>query len=112
MALIATQVSADWEFYGISLRMLRYAIFINFILAFFNLLPIPPLDGSKMLSSFLYGNTLRKYEDLARFTPMLFIGAMLLSFMGLHTIGYLLRPAQILSNYIMFGFLSLFGAVG
>jgi Zn-dependent protease len=31
------------------LVILRYSLFINLVLAFFNLLPIPPLDGSKML---------------------------------------------------------------
>lgn len=112
LAIVATQVSSDWPFYAISLRMLRYSIFINFILAFFNLLPLPPLDGSKMVSSFLYGNTLRKYEDLARFTPVFFIGVLALSMMGIHTIGYLLQPAHMMANYFMFSFLSLFGGLG
>ena len=49
LALIATKTSADWEYYSIFIRMLRYSVFINFILAFFNLIPLPPLDGSKMV---------------------------------------------------------------
>jgi Zn-dependent protease len=32
---------------------LDYAIFINLILAFFNLIPIPPLDGSHVLAHML-----------------------------------------------------------
>lgn len=112
LALIATQVNAGWEFYSISIRMLRYSVFINFILAFFNLIPLPPLDGSKMVSSFLKGHALRKYEDFARYTPMIFIGVMLLSFMGIHTLSYLLLPAQMLANYIMFSFLGIFGGIG
>jgi Zn-dependent protease len=112
LALIATKVSPDWDYYTISIRMLRYSVFVNFILAFFNLLPLPPLDGSKMVSSFLKGQTLRKYEDLARFTPVFFIGVMLLSFMGIHTLGYLLMPAQMLANYLMFSFIGAFGGVG
>ena len=112
LAIIATKVSSDWDFYTISLRMLRYSVFINFILAFFNLIPLPPLDGSKMISSFLKGNTLHKYEAFAQYTPMIFIGIMALSFMGIHTIGYLLQPASDLANYIMFGFVSLLGGMG
>lgn len=112
LAIIATKVSSDWEFYTISLRMLRYSVFINFILAFFNLIPLPPLDGSKMISSFLKGNTLHKYESFAQYTPMIFIGIMALSFMGIHTIGYLLQPASDLANYIMFGFVALLGGMG
>lgn len=112
LAIIATQVSSDWEFYSISLRMLRYSLFINFILAFFNLIPLPPLDGSKMVSSFLKGHALRKYEEFGRFTPVIFLVVMALSFMGIHTIGYLLQPAQSMANYIMFSLLTLFGGIG
>ena len=112
LALIATKVSPDWDYYAISLRMLRYSVFINFILAFFNLLPIPPLDGSKMVSAFLKGQVLKKYDDFARFTPAIFIGVMVLSFMGIHTISYLLAPAQWLANYMMFALVGLFGGIG
>jgi Zn-dependent protease len=92
--------------------MLRYSVFINFILAFFNLIPLPPLDGSKMVSSFLKGTALYKYESFARYTPLVFIMVMLLSFMGIHTLGYLLAPAQMLANYLMFSFVGLFGGLG
>jgi len=39
---------------------------INFILAFFNLIPIPPLDGSRILSVFLPGNIRYRYEQLEK----------------------------------------------
>lgn len=111
LAIVATQVSSEWGYYSIILRMLRYSVFINFILAFFNLIPLPPLDGSKMVSSFLKGPALYKYEGLARFTPLIFISVMLLSFMGIHTLGYLLMPAYAIANYLMFSFISLFGGM-
>ncbi|HLW57805.1 MAG TPA: site-2 protease family protein [Bacteriovoracaceae bacterium] len=109
LALIAVNVSATWEYYEIAIRMLRFSVFINFILAFFNLIPLPPLDGSKMVSSFLRGPALYKYEQIARYTPVIFIMVMALSFMGIHTIGYLMLPAQYLANATVFGFLALFG---
>jgi len=112
LAILATKVSSDWGYYSIFIRMLRYSVSINFLLAFFNLIPLPPLDGSKMVSSFLKGEALRKYEDFARFTPMIFIGVMILSFMGIHTLGYVLAPAQMLGNYLMFSFLGIFGGLG
>jgi Zn-dependent protease len=37
LAIIATKVSKDWDYFTISIQMLRYSVFINFILAFFNL---------------------------------------------------------------------------
>ncbi len=112
LAIVATQVSADWGYYNIALRMLRYSVFINFILAFFNLIPIPPLDGSKMVSSFLKGHALYKYESFAQYTPIIFMVVMCLSFMGIHTLGYVLLPAQNIANYLMFSFLGLFGGIG
>lgn len=44
-------------------QFLLLLILINFILAVFNLIPIPPLDGSKILFSFLSS----KYNDLIVF---------------------------------------------
>jgi len=109
LGFIATQFSPEWGYYTIALKMLRYSIFINFILAFFNLIPLPPLDGSKMVSSFLKGEALRKFEEFERFTPMIFLGVMILSFMGIHTLSYVLLPAQMIANEMMFFFLNLFG---
>lgn len=111
-ALIITKVSSDWGYYSISLQMLRYSITINVLLAFFNLIPIPPLDGSKMVSIFLKGETLRKYESIENYSQMIFIGILLLSFLGIHTIGYILQPAFALANSIMFGLVGLFGEMG
>lgn len=111
LAIVATKVSSDWDFYSILIRMLRFSVFINFILAFFNLIPLPPLDGSKMVSSFLRGRALMRYEELARYTPVIFIVVLGLSLMGIHTIGYLLMPAQMLANYMMFAFLGFFGGL-
>ncbi|OGG55545.1 MAG: hypothetical protein A3F84_29140 [Candidatus Handelsmanbacteria bacterium RIFCSPLOWO2_12_FULL_64_10] len=36
-----------------AILILQYAVFINLILAFFNLIPLPPLDGSKILAGLL-----------------------------------------------------------
>lgn len=73
--------------------MLKFSFLINFVLMGFNLIPLPPLDGSRMLASYLKGETLRKYEDFARYTPMIFIGAIFLgSFTGISIFGILLAP--------------------
>jgi Zn-dependent protease len=48
-------------------EILFLGAYINFILAFFNLIPIPPLDGSRMLSVFLPGNIRYRYEKLERY---------------------------------------------
>lgn len=41
-------------------------IVLNIFLAFFNLVPIPPLDGSKILPKFLPFSLAMKYENLRR----------------------------------------------
>ena len=45
---------------GITL-MFVYIVYINLLLAFFNLIPIPPLDGSHILFTFL-PSSFRRYE--------------------------------------------------
>jgi len=65
-----------------------------------------------MISSFLKGRALYKYESFAQYTPVIFIVVMALSFMGIHTLGYVLLPAQSMANYLMFAFLGLFGGIG
>lgn len=41
--------------------------FINLVLAFFNLIPIPPLDGSRVVQRFLKGGALRWYYSMERY---------------------------------------------
>jgi len=48
-----------------------YGIFINLILAFFNLIPIPPLDGSHVLYHALPAAAAEAYRKIARFGILL-----------------------------------------
>ncbi|MBN1127705.1 MAG: site-2 protease family protein [Chitinispirillaceae bacterium] len=52
----------------------QLAILINIGIAFFNLLPIPPLDGSHILISLLPDRLIPGYIDKMRFMPMIFVG--------------------------------------
>jgi Zn-dependent protease len=46
---------------------------INLYLAFFNLIPLPPLDGSGVLSALLPVEYARKYESMGRYGTMLLL---------------------------------------
>jgi Zn-dependent protease len=48
-------------------RFLVFGILINIILALFNLIPIPPLDGSGVLMGFLSPSAAEKYEKISPF---------------------------------------------
>lgn len=53
---------------GITLMLvLQLYIYINLILMFFNLLPIPPLDGSKLILPLLKGETKRQYYRVQQY---------------------------------------------
>lgn len=48
-------------------QIFRNAIYINVFLAILNFIPIPPLDGSKILASFLPDEAMFKFLSLGRF---------------------------------------------
>ena len=51
-----------------------YFVLINLCLLFFNILPIPPLDGSSIIALFLSDQALRKYYSIQRYAlPVLLI---------------------------------------
>lgn len=47
--------------------LFAYAVFLNLFLAMFNLLPIPPLDGSKVVAMFISYETAFKYMRYERY---------------------------------------------
>ena len=68
-------------------------IFLNFLLAFFNLIPIPPLDGSKVLGIFLTDEAyLRWTYQEKKGMIMLFIIIIVSQLLGLNIIGRVVIP--------------------
>jgi len=64
------------------------AILINFSLFFFNLLPIPPLDGSRLLRNMLPYNAVQTYDRIP-----IWVSYLLMIFVGGFIMSMLLRPA-------------------
>jgi Zn-dependent protease len=57
--------------------MAAASVSVNFALGIFNLLPLPPLDGSKMIESFLSYPAMQKYQELSRFSMFIFLALLL-----------------------------------
>ena len=60
----------------ILIQMAGAGIFINILLAVFNLLPIPPLDGSRVISALLPGRLAYQYNQIERYGFFILIGLM------------------------------------
>jgi Zn-dependent protease len=71
-------------------RMLVYGIWLNLILCFFNLIPIPPLDGSHLVYHALPPKAGSWYRGLARFG---YLPLFALMFLFQPVMGILLTPA-------------------
>ena len=63
--LFSFLVSPDLSFENLDL--VRIAIFINLLLAVFNMIPIPPLDGSRLVMGLLPNKLARPYMQLERY---------------------------------------------
>jgi len=59
-------------------RILAIGIFLNALLAVFNLIPIPPLDGSRLVQYFISGETLMFYRRIERFGLLIILGLVFL----------------------------------
>ncbi len=77
--------------------ILYYMAYINCLLAIFNLIPIPPLDGSGVLMGFLSEEATQKYE---RIRPFGFIIILALIYIGL--LREIMKPVEKLINKIVF----------
>lgn len=62
------------SFFGILTMMIVYGLMINLSLAVFNLIPLPPLDGSKILMGLLPIEYEHRMIQLERIGPFLLIG--------------------------------------
>ena len=102
LALVLTQGSESSSLADPMSMMLRQTILINLVLFTFNLIPFPPLDGSKMLGIFLDYNTARRFEELQRYSVLFFIVLITTPLFA-----YLMIPAMVFQNYMLRAFVTI-----
>ncbi len=83
----------DFIFFKEFSAMFQVGVYLNFGLGVFNLIPLPPLDGSKIIESFLSYSQMQQYEKLGKYS---FFILMALMFSG--ALKYLSPPIIFMSN--------------
>jgi Zn-dependent protease len=84
--------------------VLTYFVYLNLLLMLFNLIPLAPLDGDKILAYFLPPNMSQVFDRIRPYGPMilllLVVGG---SFMGFNLIGEIIGPPMLLLLRLLVG---------
>lgn len=72
--------------------MAFYGIMINVVLMVLNLLPIPPLDGSRVVTSFLPTAAAYKYNSFQRYGFFILIALIIIPFDGSNLLFFIMKP--------------------
>ncbi len=92
----AHEFNAATGFWPAFHSMVQLAVVLNLFLAFFNLLPIPPLDGSRILAGLVSEGTAQKIDRLEQ---MSFFILLILLFTGV--LRYLSIPVYVFGNFLL-----------
>ncbi len=96
LCLMVKLASPEFYFYKEFSKMLFAGIEINLWLGAFNLIPIPPLDGSKIVESMLSYPAMQKYEQLGQYSFFILLGLLFTGVLSL-----LGGPIRFVENLIL-----------
>jgi Zn-dependent protease len=96
-------VPESFYLYEPLIAMTYVSISLNFALGIFNLLPLPPLDGSKIIEAFLPYEMAQKYEQLAQYSFFILMALLLTGVLSV-----LSGPIQMASDFTLYAMAKLF----
>ncbi|MFZ4878246.1 site-2 protease family protein [Janthinobacterium sp. Mn2066] len=64
------------------LEVSQAGVLVNAVMCVFNLIPVPPLDGGRIVTGLLPLELSKQYARLDRYTPFIFVGLIVLSYTG------------------------------
>ncbi len=73
-----------WSFVGADILwfLLNIQVSLNIALGVFNLIPLPPLDGSKIISALARGAALDIYRQIEPYAPLILVGLLISGILG------------------------------
>ena len=98
LGLLASSLPSAIPVLDTAQRMMVYGIWLNLVLCFFNLIPVPPLDGSHLLYHALPAQAGAWYRGLQRFG---YLPLFILLFLFPPVVAILLTPAYAIRNALL-----------
>ncbi len=104
---IQAWIPRDFYLFEPLIAMTYVSVSLNYALGIFNLIPLPPLDGSKIIESFLPYEAAKKFELLTQYSFFILM-ALLLS----GALSFLSYPIRFCTHFTLLGVSQIFGFSG
>lgn len=104
---VITVTASNVTTFNIILTMFYYIASLNLGLGLFNLIPLPPLDGSNVLMSLLPPAAAQKYSQIRYYSQYIFIALIVMSRVGINVYS----PLNTAREYLLGLFSSLWGSL-
>ncbi len=104
LAGILYRLLITFDVQPILLSLLSFTVSINLILAIFNLIPIPPLDGSKVLMALLPYRYAQEFARLERYGFVMLLALVMIPIGGTSLLNLILIPTTSFLKSLLLGY--------